>query len=141
MIDLKGGSIRIDGIELADISGETIRTRLSALPQDAEFLPGTLRETLDPAGTCSDAERMEALSWVGLGRFIDDGEGLSKPFRTELLSHGERQLLALAATSLTRSTVVLIDEPTSQYAVSVTPSSGPAPKADTLLESTSIPGN
>ncbi|MCO5612175.1 hypothetical protein L7F22_066437 [Adiantum nelumboides] len=40
---------------------ETLRNRLTVIPQDAKLFSGTVRSNLDPFGTCEDAELWNAL--------------------------------------------------------------------------------
>jgi ABC-type multidrug transport system fused ATPase/permease subunit len=44
----------------------TLRQRLSAIPQEPLFFSGTMRENLDPQGNKTDAELHDALQRCGL---------------------------------------------------------------------------
>jgi hypothetical protein len=61
-----GGSIRIDGIDISKISLNTLRSRLTILPQEAQLFSGTVRENLDPFHQHDDLEIWEALRQCGL---------------------------------------------------------------------------
>jgi ATP-binding cassette subfamily C (CFTR/MRP) protein 1 len=66
LVELSRGRITIDGVNLADIGLDTLRKRLSAIPQEPLLYSGTVRENLDPEGNKTDAELYDALQRCGL---------------------------------------------------------------------------
>jgi ABC-type multidrug transport system fused ATPase/permease subunit len=56
-----GSQILIDGVNILDISLNTLRSRITIIPQDPVMFSGTLRYNLDPFGKYSDAEVWTAL--------------------------------------------------------------------------------
>lgn len=46
MVELQGGSITIDGINIRDLRLESLRGRLALVPQDSTLFLGTLRDNL-----------------------------------------------------------------------------------------------
>ncbi|KAJ9110799.1 hypothetical protein QFC20_002840 [Naganishia adeliensis] len=61
LVELSAGKITIDGINLAEIGLDTLRHRLSAIPQEPLLFSGTMRDNLDPQGISSDSELHDAL--------------------------------------------------------------------------------
>lgn len=58
------GSVIIDTIDTNTISLESLRSRISIIPQDPVLFSGTLRKNLDPFNRFSDAELYSVLHEV-----------------------------------------------------------------------------
>lgn len=121
MIELSGGSINIDGIDISTLPRSIVRERLNAIPQDPFFLSGSVRENCDPRGTATDVEIEEALRKVQLWDIIDTKGGLDIELTQDFFSHGQRQLFCLARAILHPSKIVIMDEATSKYVQSLFP--------------------
>lgn len=65
-MELSEGKITIDEVDLAEIGLDTLRQRLSAIPQEPLLFSGTMRENLDPERSKSDVELNDALRRCGL---------------------------------------------------------------------------
>ncbi len=76
MTDIHGGTITIDGIDLATLSRESVRQKLNVMPQDAMILFGSVRFNIDPSGQKSDEKILSALAEVGLLDLIESRGGL-----------------------------------------------------------------
>lgn len=61
LVELRGGRIEIDGLDIASVPLPTLRSRLAIIPQEPIFFTGTLRYNLDPHGECDDARLEEML--------------------------------------------------------------------------------
>ncbi|OBT89356.1 hypothetical protein VE02_01426 [Pseudogymnoascus sp. 03VT05] len=116
IMDVKSGSIIMDGIDISTIAINQYRGSINALAQDALFLPGTIRDNLISADSVdlSDDQLDRVLQRTGLWDKVRDIGGLDAPLDAEAsLSHGERQLFCLARAMLNQSRILALDEFTS----------------------------
>ena len=67
-LETQQGSITIDGINIADLSLQTLRSRLAIIPQDPVLFSGTVRWNLDPFNDHTNDELEDALRRVHLTR-------------------------------------------------------------------------
>lgn len=114
--DPDAGAVRWEGQDIRTMPLRDLRGRLGLLEQDAPVLHGTIRDNLliaDPAATDDDLWRV-----LQQARIADEiaclPERLDSPVleRGRSLSGGQRQRLALARAFLSRSQLILMDEPT-----------------------------
>ncbi|KAL1635190.1 ATP-binding cassette transporter yor1 [Neofusicoccum ribis] len=121
LVEISGGSITIDGVNISTIGLKDLRSRLAIIPQDPTLFRGTIRSNLDPFGEHTDLELWGALrqaDLVGADARIDDRtqrihldsavdeEGLN-------FSLGQRQLMALARALVRGAQIIVCDEATS----------------------------
>lgn len=113
LLDNNSGSVTLDGVDLGTISRQTIRERITALPQEAINLPGSLRDNIDPLTASTDEVVNAALSKVGLLELVEQRGGLAADLKEIGFSQGQSQLFAVARALLRKSKLLLVDEMTS----------------------------
>jgi ATP-binding cassette subfamily B protein len=115
--DPAGGSIRIDGVDIAQLPLEALRGCLALVPQDAAIFATSVRENVRYGRPdASDEEVARACEAAFATEFI---ERLPQGYDTYLgergirLSGGQRQRLSIARAILADRPVLLLDEATS----------------------------
>lgn len=110
------GSVEIGGIDLRDISAESLRDTVTYVGFRSFLFAGTVRSNLLMARPgASDDELWEALSRCRIDDFVRRSGGLDAPVSAEgtNLSGGQRQRLAMARALLHDTPVYIFDEATS----------------------------
>ncbi|KAG6332162.1 hypothetical protein ID866_6928 [Astraeus odoratus] len=130
IVELSGGCITLDGIDISTIGLRDLRTKISIIPQDPLFFSGTIRSNLDPFNQYDDTKLWDALHRSCLVDIpstkecltSSDGVSSTNTNRYTLdtvieseganLSVGERSLLSLARALVKDCKVVVMDEAT-----------------------------
>ena len=111
------GAVRIDGHDLREVTGASLRRQLGVVPQEAFLFAATIRDNVAFGRPDADVDEVRAAcDAVGLGDLLDrlpNGLDTFVHERGVSLSSGERQLLALARAFLSRPRVLVLDEATS----------------------------
>ena len=114
MVELHGGAITIDGVDIATIPRHEVRSRIIGLPQDVFLLNSTVRLNIDPYKQATDSAVISALEDVQLWSMIEEKGGLGVDVESLNLSHGQKQLFCLAQALIRRSSILILDEATSR---------------------------
>jgi thiol reductant ABC exporter CydC subunit len=115
-LEYSGGSIQLDGVELRDLTGDQVRSRIGLLAQSAHLFNASIADNVRLARPqATDGQVAEVLA---VARLADWVAGLPAGTDTRvgedgaLVSGGQRQRIALARLLLARHPIVVLDEPT-----------------------------
>ena len=115
--ELDGGSILLDGRDIADMPRRELRSRIGMVLQDTWLFNGTIYDNLAygrPSATREEV--LEAARAAYVDRFVHslpEGYATVLDGETAAVSAGEKQLLTIARAFLADPSILILDEATS----------------------------
>ena len=115
--DVTGGAVKIDGNDVRDVTGKSLRSAIGIVQQEVYLFGGTLRENIAygrPGAT--DEEIVEAAKRANIHDFImslPEGYDTSAGERGTRLSGGQKQRISIARVFLKNPAILILDEATS----------------------------
>ena len=115
--DIDSGSIKIDGIDIDEYDKNSLRSHIGMVLQDSWLFSDTISNNIRYGNLDADNEDViDAARQVYADNFIRQlSEGYDSVLNedTDNVSHGQKQLLTIARTILSKKEVLILDEATS----------------------------
>jgi ABC-type transport system involved in Fe-S cluster assembly fused permease/ATPase subunit len=115
--DIQGGSVRIDGQDVRDVTQESLRASIGMVPQDTVLFNDTIAYNIRygrPDASEEDVRRAASLAQIDeFIKRLPEGYNTMVGERGLKLSGGEKQRVAIARTILKAPPILMLDEATS----------------------------
>ena len=116
--DIQGGSIRLDGIDIRDLSKHDLRGAFGMVLQETWIFDGTIAENIafgKPGASREEVVRAAKLAYCdSFIKRLPNGYDTYISNENSALSAGEKQLLSIARAIIADPKVLILDEATSQ---------------------------
>jgi ATP-binding cassette subfamily B protein len=115
--EFQGGSIKIDGMDIRDMTLDSYRNNIAMVQQDIFLFSGTLEENIRYGNpNASQKELNEAIRTVHaeeIIKYLPDGLNTRLGERGKGLSVGQKQIISFARAVLSNPKILILDEATS----------------------------
>ncbi|WP_291580259.1 ABC transporter ATP-binding protein [Clostridium sp. UBA6640] len=115
--DVKGGAIKIDGVDIRDMKREDLRSMFGMVLQDTWLYKGTIYDNIEYGRFGATKEEIiEAAKIANVHHFIKtlpDGYNMILNEEASNISQGEKQLLTIARAIISDPAILILDEATS----------------------------
>jgi len=117
-LEVTGGKITIDGIDIRDYTLESLRSQISLVSQDVFLFEDTIKNNITYGVRSSVTEEeinavIDAADLRGLVQSLPKGTDTSVGEGGKLLSGGQRQRISIARAILKKAPIIILDEATS----------------------------
>ena len=114
--DIMKGRITIDGVDIRDISRESLHNTVGMVLQDAWIFTGTIADNIGYGKPNASREEIEYVAKLAMAdhfiRTLPDGYDTVLKRGGDDLSQGQRQLITIARAFLADPTILILDEAT-----------------------------
>ena len=115
--EIKSGKIKVDGVDITDISRKNLRSVMGMVLQDTWLFEGTVKENIMYGNeNATEAQFLNAVKAAKVDRFVSllpDGYDTMLEEDGANLSAGQRQLITTARAILASPDILILDEATS----------------------------
>lgn len=115
--DVKGGSIKLDGRDIRNMSREEVRQHYAMVLQDTWLFTGTIYDNLKYSNESASKEEILAAAKAAhvdsFVRQLPDGYDTVLNEETSNISQGQRQLITIARAFIADPEILILDEATS----------------------------
>lgn len=114
--DIINGRITIDGVDIRDVSRESLHNTVGMVLQDAWFFTGTIADNIGYGKPNASREEIEYVAKLAMAdhfiRTLPDGYDTVLKQGGDDLSQGQRQLITIARAFLADPSILILDEAT-----------------------------